>query len=121
MDYFSWVFFGPAKLLALWPYAGLVIAGVLIALQAWLSWRAHKPFDSGFFRMAPVFAGLLWLIFTAFEWQMSALAAKMEVGFLRMDLIVLVPILYVLTIAGALSLARQINTPAKPGQPDSDP
>ena len=119
MEFFSWIFFGPAKLIALWPYAGLAIAGGLIAMQAWLIWRARKAFDIGFFREAPVFAGLLWLIFSAYEWQMSAVAAKG--GMLRLDLIVLVPILYMLTAAAALSVARQMNTPVKTGQPDPEP
>ena len=121
MEYFSWIFFGPAKLIAIWPYAGVAIASGLIAIQAWLIWRARKAFDLGFFREAPVFAGLLWLIFSAFEWQMSAIAAKTEAGFLRLDLIVLVPILYVLTAAAVHSLAKQMLTRVKSDQPESDP
>ena len=118
MEILKWLFFGPAKLIALWPYAGVAIAGVLIAFQVWLKWRARRPFDIGFFREAPVFAGLLWLIFNAFELQMSAVSVpKAESGMLRMDLIVLVPILYVLTIAAVLSLAKQIKAPAKADQP----
>ena len=123
METIRWIFFGPAKLIALWPYAGVAIAGGLIALQAWLIWRARKPFNIGFFREAPVFAGLLWLIFSAFEWQMSAIAARAgnaQGGFLRLDLIVLVPILYVLTAAAVISLAKQMNTRAKADQPDLD-
>ena len=110
MEFFDWLFFGPAKLIGLWSYAGVAIAGLLVALQAWLTWRAQRPFDRSFFREAPVFAGVLWLIFNAFELQMSAIAAKTVGGFLRLDLIVLVPILYVLTVAAVLSLAKQIKT-----------
>ncbi len=117
MDIFEWLFFGPAKLIALWAYAGVAIAVGMIAMQAWLTWRARKPFDLRFFREAPVFAGLLWLIFTAFELQMSAIAAKTAGGFLRLDLIVLVPILYVMTAAAVLSLVKQMRAPAKPGRP----
>ena len=120
MDIINWIFFGPAKLIALWPYAGVAIAAGLIALQGGLIWRARQPFNSGFFRLAPVFAGLLWLIFNAYELQMSAISAKTEGGFLRMDLIVLVPILYVLTAAGVLSLARPLNTPVNPDRKHSD-
>ena len=117
MDILDWLFFGPAKLIAIWTYAGIAIAAALIAIQAWLTWRARKPFDLGFFREAPVFAGLLWMIFTAFELQMSAIAVKTAGGFLRLDLIVLVPILYVLTAAAILSLAKQLRKPVKPGLP----
>jgi len=121
MEFFNWIFFGPARLIALWPYAGLAIACGLIALQAWLIWRGRKKFDIGFFRQAPVFAALLWLIFNAFELQMLAIAAKTEGGFLRLDLIVLVPILYVLTAAAVLSLARQMKIPVRTDAGDSDP
>ena len=89
MEFFTWIFFGPARLIALWEYSGVAIAASLIAMQAWLIWRARQPFDIGFFREAPVFAGLLWLIFNAFELQMSAVAAKTQSGILRLDLIVL--------------------------------
>lgn len=121
MEFFKWIFFGPAKLIALWPYAGVAIAFGLIALQAGLIWRARKAFDMGFFRETPVFAGLLWLIFNAFELQMSAISVKTETGILRLDLIVLVPILYVLTAAAGLSLARQMLPPVKPDQRNSEP
>jgi len=110
----DWIFFGPARLIAIWPYAGVAIAAALIASQAILTWRAGKPFGFGFFREAAVFTGLLWLIFNAFELQMSAIATQSGKGaFFRMDLVVLVPILYVLSIAAAISLARQLRSPAK--------
>lgn len=118
MEIFNWLFFGPAKLIALWPYAGVTVGAALIVAQAWLSWRARKAFDLGFFREAPVFAGLLWLIFNGFELQMSAIAAKTAGGFLRLDLIVLVPILYVLTAVALLSLAKQVNAPVRPDRSD---
>lgn len=110
MDILNWVFFGPAKLIQLWPYAGVVIAALLIVLQVALTLHARTPFDSGFFRQAAVFAGLLWLIFNAFELQMAALALKSGGTNLRLDLIVLVPILYVLTLAAVISVARQMTS-----------
>ena len=124
MEFVNWLFFGPAKLIGIWPYAGVAIAAVLIAVQAWLVWSAQKPFELGFFREAPVFAGILWLIFNAFELQMSAIAARQANapgGFLRLDLIVLVPILYVLTAAAALSLAKQLRRPVNTGRRDEAP
>ena len=120
MEFIKWIFFGPAKLIALWPYAGAVIAGALISLQAWLTWRNEKPFGRGFFRQPLVFAGVLWLIFNACELQMSAISAKTDGGTLRMDLIVLVPILYVLTTAGVLSLVKQMKPEVKRSGTDSD-
>ena len=121
MEFFSWIFFGPAKLIASWPYAGVAIAGGLLALQAGRMHSAGEEFNIGFFRRAPVFAGLLWLIFNAYELQMRAIAAKTEGGFLRLDLVVLVPILYVLTAAAVMSLLRsEKKLPVKPDPTDSD-
>ena len=112
MEIIQWVFFGPAKLVAHWPYAGVAIAASLIAIQAYLSWRAQNHFNAGFFREPPVFAGLLWLIFNAFELQMSAVAVKSGGDLLRLDLIVLVPILYAMTFAACVSIMRQLKTAA---------
>jgi hypothetical protein len=121
MDLLSWIFFGPAKLIAFWQYAGVAVAAALIGAQAWLIWQAQRPFNIGFFREAPVFAGLLWLIFGAFEWQMPPIGASTQGVFLRLDLIVLVPILYVLTAAALLSLGQQVKKPVKPAPPNSPP
>ena len=109
MDILNWVFFGPAKLIQLWPYAGVVIAALLIILQIALTLRARKSFDTGFFRQATVFAGLLWLIFNAFELQLAAVTLKNGGTTLRLDLVVLVPILYVLTLAAVISVGRQLT------------
>jgi hypothetical protein len=110
----SWIFFGPAVLIAHWPYAGIAIAATLIATQAILTARKSGTFDKNFFREAPVFAGLLWLIFGFYEMQMRA--AMTSVGkpnevmsFFRLDSIILVPILYLLTAAAIYSIVRQIQ------------
>jgi hypothetical protein len=107
MDIFGWLFFGPAKLLALWPLAGVGIAALMIGGQAILHLRAARKFDIGFFRMAPVFAGLLWLIFNGYEAQMAVIAAKNANALLRIDLMVLTPVLYVLTLAAMMSARTQ--------------
>ena len=110
MELASWIFFGPAKLLAVLPYAGFVIACVFIGVQAWLTHRSKTPFERRFFREAPVLGGLLWLIFNLYELQVSANAARGLTGdTLRMDLIILVPILYVMTFAALLSIRAQLK------------
>ena len=110
MDLVSWIFFGPAKLIAFWQYAGVLIAAPLIGTQCWLSWRRHTLFQQAFFREAPVFAGLLWLIFNLYELQVAATSAPNSPGgTLRMDLIILVPILYVLTLAAIFSIRAQLG------------
>ncbi len=114
MELMSWVFFGPAMLISRWPVAGAVIAAAAIAFQLALTLRAGRRLDASFFREAPVFAGLLWLIFGFYEKQMIALMPRMVTGvdanpLLRLDLIVLVPILYLLTGAAIYSVVRQLR------------
>ena len=111
MDLVSWIFFGPAKLVAAWQYAGILFAVVLIGLQVWLSARRSVRFDHNFFREAPVFAGLLWVIFNLYELQVAATPNQNPgSGTLRMDLIILVPILYVLTVAALVSICAQLRS-----------
>lgn len=110
MELAQWVFFGPAKIIALWPYAGAAIAVTLIGLQAAVNLKAGSPFDKAFFRKAPVFTGLLWLIFGFYEMQIQAVLAR-PVGsdvptLLRLDLIVLSPILYLMSAMAIYSLWR---------------
>jgi hypothetical protein len=111
----STLFFGPAKLIAHWPYAGVMIAAVLILVQAGLTARAGRGFGINFFREATVFAGLLWLIYGFYERQAAVtFATTGELSALtRFDLIVLVPILYLMTAAAIYSLFRQTKAQAK--------
>ena len=116
MELVSWIFFGPAKLLAVLPTAGFVIAGVFIGVQVWLTHRRKTRFERTFFREAPVLGGLLWLIFNLYELQVSANTARnVTTDTLRMDLIILVPILYVMTFAALLSIRAQLQ-PHRPDQ-----
>ncbi|HEX9392958.1 MAG TPA: hypothetical protein VF928_16720 [Usitatibacteraceae bacterium] len=115
MELMHWLFFGPALLIARWPNAGMVIAGLAILLQLFLGWRAGQRFDRNFFRQAPVFAGLLWLIFGFYEAQMQAMMGRDNMAaapnsWLRLDLIVLTPILYLLTGAAVHAVIRQFKT-----------
>jgi hypothetical protein len=115
MDWLEWMFFGPARLLAAWSWSGVLIAAALALAQAI---RAGIMPVRGFLKSAPVFAAMLWLVFTAYELQVGALGARFTGG-VRIDLLVLVPILYVLTGAALLSLTRaykpENKTPDLPG------
>lgn len=108
----STLFFGPAHLIATWPYAGLLIAGGLILLQAGLTARAGQRFGMNFFREATVFAGLLWLIYGFYERQAAVVGGMSGqiTALSRFDLVILVPILYLMTIAAIYSLFRQTKT-----------
>ncbi len=110
----SSIFFGPAALIAYWPYAGVAIAVFLFATQMLLTAKAGKAFDKTFFREAAVFAGFLWLIFGFYEMQMLAAmdrasASEGSKNFLRIDLVILVPILYLMSAAAIYSIVRQLR------------
>ena len=119
MELTQWVFFGPAKLIALWPHAGIAIAGAFFAVQAALNLWAGDSFNKTFLRKAPVFAGLLWLIFGFYEMQIQAVmiinpanpAASNNAPLFRMDLIILTPILYLLSAVAILAMARALLKP----------
>ncbi len=108
----DWLFFAPAKLIALRPYAGVWIGAALLLIEAALTLRARQSFGSSFFRKAPVLAGLLWLIFELYERQVQAVkpaVAAEGLAAFRLDLLVLTPILYALTLAALVSIFRQIG------------
>jgi hypothetical protein len=110
MELVNWILFGPAKIVVMWPYAGILIGAVLIAVQVWLTRRKGSAIDRELFRQAPVLAGLLWAIFNLYELQVVAILAKNSAGgTLRMALVILVPILYVLTLAAMLSIRAQLQ------------
>ena len=124
----EWIFFGPAKLIALWPHAGIAITAVLIAIQAALNLRAGVNFDKSFFRKAPVFAGLLWLIFGFYEQQFQAVMVGPPSGnthiaapLFRLDLIVLTPILYLMTAFALWAVWRTLITNPVTLNPDLKP
>jgi ABC-type amino acid transport system permease subunit len=108
----DWILFGPARLVAAWPFAAAAIGLVLILAQCLLDWRSRGQLvvDARFFREAPVFVGLVWLIFGLYERQVEAIFASGPMANnapFRIDLVVLVPILYVLSAAAIHSLVKQ--------------
>jgi hypothetical protein len=119
----DWIFFGPAKLIAAWPYAGLLLGVLLIAVQVIFQIRRRAPFDRNFFREATVFAGLLWVLYGFYEMQVAAAmttaaanagTAKRVSELFRLDLIVLVPILYLMSAFAVGSIVRQLRAGGKP-------
>ncbi len=94
MNMTNWIFFGPALLIEQYAHAGFVIGFTLILAQGLLTLIKREPQNRNWFMRAPVLAGMLWLIFNLYEWQVTA---AFERTIFRMDLLVLVPLLYVLT------------------------
>jgi len=109
MELMNWLFFGPAKLIALAPYAGFGLGAALIALQAARSVLARNAFNRLWFRRPAVLAGLTWLIFNLYELQVAAVFAQTQAAdqvLLRLDLTVITPILYVLSAFAAYTLTK---------------
>ena len=86
-----WIAVGVGMLLIVWALFNLVVNKTPISLQS-----AREP---------GIFTGLLWLIFVLYEQQMLSLPA-IATGF-RLDLIVLVPVLYILTAFALWTLFAQ--------------
>ena len=120
MEIFNLIFFGPRYLAEVHPLACAALGALLIGVQAALVLRAGARFDTGFFRLAPTFAGLLWLIYGLYEPQVRAAFPNAGV---RIDLLVLVPILYVFSGVALWSIASQWRSrrlPERPAPPASE-
>ena len=108
MTILTTILYGPALLVQAMPLACFGIGGLFIALQLGL-WRlGGRRMEWQFFRMAPVFSGLLWIIFAMYELQMQAVT-KVAALPIRLDLLVLTPILYVFTLVALVSLVQQFR------------
>lgn len=111
---FELIFFGPRVLADAHPLACFGIAAAFVGLQAIQVLRKGGRFGTQFFRYAPTFAGVLWLIYGLYEPQVRA--AFPQIG-IRFDLLVLVPILYAFSGVGLWSLWRQWRTGQLPERP----
>ena len=107
MSLLTAILYGPALLAHAMPLACFAIGGFFIAMQVGLWLLGKRRMERQFFRMAPVFGGLLWIIFAMYELQMQAVT-KVALT-IRLDLLVLTPILYVFTLVALLSLVQQLR------------
>jgi hypothetical protein len=121
MELLSWIFFGPAKLVSLFPYAGFVIGGSFLGGQAIQTMRIRGTFNRDWFRQSAALAGLVWILFNLYELQVGAVFAKQQssgTALFRIDLTVITPILYVLTAAAFFAaFQRSAGTGSKGDQP----
>lgn len=114
MDIMNWIFFGPAKLVALsaWLVAGVGIAFIAAEVALMFLTRGHVQSRADFFRLPGILCGLLWLIFLGYELQMGAAFANSPTGAtkpLRWDLLVLTPILIGMSVLACYSIAPRIH------------
>jgi hypothetical protein len=104
MSVLDWALFGPSQLIAVWGPAGFVIGGLLIVAGGFKTLFDRNPIELGIFRKPAVFGGVLWIVFNAYEWQVQATTLPGAGSAFRIDLLVLVPILYVMTVASVYDL-----------------
>jgi len=108
METLSLLFFGPAILARAIPASSFVIGGFLIAIQLVMFRLLGRRYDQQLFRMAPTFGGLLWIIFGLYELQIQAGETTLAAP-IRIDLLILAPILYVFSFLAVISLIQQIR------------
>ena len=104
MSLLDWALFGPSQLIAAWSSAGFLIGGLMIVASGFKTLAERKPVELGTFRKPAVFGGVLWIVFNAYELQVLATSLPSAGSAFRIDLLVLVPILYVMTVAGVHDL-----------------
>jgi hypothetical protein len=86
----------PSWLIQKSVWAVVIFAAILIVWALINLWLNKTPISAQSAREPGIFAGLLWLIFVLYEQQMQSVPS-IATGF-RLDLIVLVPVLYILTV-----------------------
>src|SRR3989304_8310599 len=104
MDKLLTIFFFPIALMVGYPLLALVAAGSFLGFYFWLRKREESPnLKKAFFRV--LLGGLVWLVFAIYEYRMY-LWSKTVVAPIRVDLLLITPILYLFTLAGILSRWR---------------
>lgn len=103
MDFLA-LFYAPKVLVQALPAAPFVIAAVFaIAQLVLIRWRDHQP-AMILWRRPALFAAAIWVVYGLYELQVQATAAYADI---RIDLLVLAPILYVFTAVGVWWIARE--------------
>lgn len=111
------LFYGPKVFSEAYPWGCFTVAAALISLQLALVLRASEVLDKSFFRKPAVFAGLLWLIYGLYEPQLRAGFPNANI---RIDMLVLTPILYCFSVLAAYSLYNQLRGPPPPATPPDE-
>jgi hypothetical protein len=108
MEILSLLLFGPAILARTFPLSTFLIGGFLIATQLGMFRLFGRRYDRQFFRMAPTFGGLLWIVFGLYEMQIQA-GEKVLTASIRIDVLILAPALYVFSVLAVISLVQQLR------------
>lgn len=104
MENWLWLIYGPAQLIERSPTTGFAIGALALVAQAVRSTVRGDRLSREWLRYPLVLCGLLWLLFSLYELQMIAVGLGLATTRLRLDLIVLTPILYGVSVFGIMSL-----------------
>ncbi len=119
MDNWIWLIYGPAQLVERAPSIGFAIGSCALGVQLVRSLANREHLSRQWLRYPLVLSGLLWLLFTLYELQMIAVGMGLATTRLRLDLIVLTPILYGLSAFGIASLFSRAGSRA--ARPEESP
>lgn len=103
------LFHAPMTLVKSWPAAPFLLAALFALAQLGLIvFRQHHP-ALILWRRPALFAAAIWVVYGLYELQVQATAAYANI---RIDLLVLAPILYVFSAVGVWWIAREWRRPA---------
>jgi hypothetical protein len=117
MDFLA-LFYAPMKLVLAWPAAPFLLAAVFATLQVALLIRQRQRPAMILWRRPALFAAAIWVVYALYELQVQA---TMPTANIRIDLLVLAPILYVFTAVAVWWIAREwrgVNAP--PPAPENE-
>lgn len=102
------LFDAPRALVQAWPAAPFVLAALFALAQlALILFRQHRP-AMILWRRPALFAAAIWVVYGLYELQVQATNLYANI---RIDLLVLTPILYVFSAVAAWWLVREWRAP----------
>lgn len=110
MDFLA-LFYAPRALVQAWPAAPFLLAALFALAQlALIVFRQHRP-AMILWRRPALFAAAIWVVYGLYELQVQATTLYANI---RIDLLVLAPILYVFSAVGLWWVAREWRGPLRP-------
>lgn len=107
MDFLA-LFYAPMKLVQAWPAAPFMLAALFALAQLGLMlFRQHRP-AMILWRRPALFAAAIWVVYGLYELQVQATSAYANI---RIDLLVLAPILYVFSAVAVWWIVREWRAP----------
>jgi hypothetical protein len=102
------IFFFPIALLTVYPLGALIPSGFFLVFYLGLRGKAGQPElkRASFWTLV---AGLIWLVYALYEFKMHQWA-KTVTAPIRVDLLLLTPVLYFFTILGVWNIRRLLKS-----------